>query len=260
MINNTNKGIQNIVANLKSKLAYIASHCSTMKISTIEGIQIIDSGFPSDTFNAAYGTAYNQNLIKQVIEYYAERGYPFAWWFENSDMACDMADFLSSAGLNFDEDNVAMVCDLESSCQVLAPNNGLVIKKCETEEDFRNFGDLIANLFEPKEENVQAYYKHVATLPTRNMKNLELFVGYVDGEPVSTTALFKTDVAGFYDISTKEELRCKGYGFAMLKHAMKVAYQQGLSTGVLQASPDGLRIYRQAGFKEVGNFQVWNKS
>ena len=153
-----------------------------------------------------------------------------------------------------------MICSLAEASQLPMPPSPLTIKSCANATDFHIFGDLIASLFDPKDENVQAYYDHLSQLPWRDMSELELFIGYVDNEPVSTATLFKTNVAGFYDISTKAAVRRNGYGAQMLRHAMQRAAEQGFEYGILQASPDGLGIYRQAGFNDAGNFQVWNKS
>lgn len=260
MKNNQDKLTQAVIENLKAKLAYIANSSKTMEVSTIGSTQLIDSGLPADTFNAAYGGTIDEESVKSVVSYYEQRGYPFAWWFEQSELSSEKADLLCSAGMAFDEDNVAMVCDLVASFNQPGIKTELVVKSCSSDEDFHIFGDLIASLFNPKEENVQLYYDRLADLSKEDMKDLELFVGYVDSKPVSTAVLFKTDVAGFYDISTKEDMRRRGYGAQMLKHAMSCAYEQGFTTGILQASPDGLGIYRQAGFEDIGHFQVWNKS
>lgn len=260
MINNQDKLIQAVIENLKAKLAYIANASETMEVLTLGYTQLIDSGLPADTFNAAYGGIVDERSVKAVADYYEQRSYPFAWWFEQSELCSGKSELLRSAGMEFDEDNIAMVCDLEASFNLPDIETELVIKLCTDGEDFQVFGDLISSLFNPKEDNVQLYYDRLSDLSKEDLKDLELFVGYVDGQPVSTAALFKTKVAGFYDISTKEDMRRKGYGAQMLKHAMSHAYKQGFTTGILQASPDGLGIYRNVGFKDIGVFQVWNKT
>ena len=50
----------------------------------------------------------------------------------------------------------------------------------------------------------------------------------------------------------------KGYGSAMFYTALIEAKNQGFNVGVLQASPDGLNIYKRFGYKEICEFNVWS--
>ncbi|KAF8818619.1 GNAT family N-acetyltransferase [Rickettsia endosymbiont of Cardiosporidium cionae] len=106
---------------------------------------------------------------------------------------------------------------------------------------------------------MKSFYKKISSIiPDQSRKNLRLFIGYVNDRPISTAGVFITDVAGIYDISTHPEMQNKGYGSAMFYTALKFALDNGLKEIVLQASEDGLGIYKRFGFEEICEFNVWS--
>ena len=97
----------------------------------------------------------------------------------------------------------------------------------------------------------------MADLPSNSIKDMVLFVGYENGYPVASSCLFLTEVAGIYDVATRPNKRKLGFGSALFYQALQEAKQRKYETAVLQASPDGLGIYKRFGFKEVCQFNVW---
>ena len=82
-------------------------------------------------------------------------------------------------------------------------------------------------------------------------KNTSVFVGYHNGEPVSSSAVFYSQgVAGLYWIVTKKHARRKGYGTAMTYAPMYEAKNRGYDIVILHASEMGAPVYTKIGFKE----------
>ena len=102
------------------------------------------------------------------------------------------------------------------------------------------------------------FYKKVSSIPEQSRQHLRLFIGYIDDKPVSTACVFFTDVAGIFDVSTHPKMQKKGYGSAMFYTALKCALDSGFKKVVLQASEDGIGIYKRFGFEEVCQFHVWS--
>ena len=117
---------------------------------------------------------------------------------------------------------------------------------------------MLASIFEPRCEYVERFYSKVSAISIKDRIKLRLFVGYVDDEPVATAAVFFSDVAGIYDVSTRPDMQKKGYGSAIFYSALKFARESGCKDIVLQASKDGLGIYKRFGFQEVCEFNVWS--
>ncbi|MDR0773487.1 MAG: GNAT family N-acetyltransferase [Wolbachia pipientis] len=252
--------IKNMENNIYKKLQYIPSKITTMSIGKIGQTLLVSSGMPSDTFNTAYGGVITSELADNVMKYYLNEKMPMAWWIgpssaQNSNLEVSM----KSAGFVHDELDVGMYCDLQDlSLDEYSLPAELFIKQCVNAKDFADFGDVLASIFDPVDEHVKMFYRKVSNLSKSERVNLKLFIGYVDDKPVSTGGLFLTEVAGIYDISTRPEMQKKGYGSAMFYTSLKFAKNKGVKYGVLQASQDGLNIYKRFGFEEICEFNVWN--
>jgi GNAT superfamily N-acetyltransferase len=85
-----------------------------------------------------------------------------------------------------------------------------------------------------------------------------IYVGYVDGAPVTTSSLLVTgDTAGVYWVGTLEAFRGRGLGEAMTWHALSEGAKLGCTVGVLQASDMGRPIYERMGFRVVSPYRTF---
>lgn len=64
------------------------------------------------------------------------------------------------------------------------------------------------------------------------------------------------DSIGIYDIATKEEMRGRGFGSTMFNFLLQEAQKLKNMYCVLQASPDGINIYKRSGFQAIGKMTV----
>lgn len=64
-------------------------------------------------------------------------------------------------------------------------------------------------------------------------------------------------VAGIYSMGVSERARRRGIGLALTRAASRVAREQGCDYAVLNATEDGIPVYRRAGFRSLGWGQTW---
>ena len=85
------------------------------------------------------------------------------------------------------------------------------------------------------------------------------YVGYAGGEPVSTTAVIHSgDVLGVYNVATLPAYQRRGYGEALMRHALADAQKRhGTRRVILQSTPVGLRLYERMGFRTVTRVSVY---
>ena len=84
------------------------------------------------------------------------------------------------------------------------------------------------------------------------------FVGYVNGEAVSTTSIvIGGGVVGVYNVGTLPGFQRRGYGEAVMRHALQEA-GGGIGRVILPSTPAGLRLYKRMGFREVGRVSVYS--
>ncbi|MEU7649193.1 GNAT family N-acetyltransferase [Streptomyces huasconensis] len=246
--------------NMMAKFAAFAERLPDFCVYRLAGIQYVDCGLQSDTFNTVFGWPTDVDDIETVTRHYREQGNPAAWWLSGSSPETE--EKLQRAGWVHEEYDVGMYLEH------LVPLPGQLsahsrVEYCDTAERFQDFGRTLSSIFEPENpveaENVRAIYllagEHREELPG----DLIQIVGYADEEPVSVATVYLTgNVAGIFDIATPKHRRNRGFGTEIFQQALRVAHQRGASTCVLQASPDGLNIYRKQGFVPSGSFTVWN--
>jgi N-acetylglutamate synthase len=79
-----------------------------------------------------------------------------------------------------------------------------------------------------------------------------VYVGYTDGQPVSTGLGIRTGrTVGIYNIATLETARRRGYGAAMTMRIVDDGAAEGCDVAILQASDMGRPIYERLGFRTV---------
>jgi ribosomal protein S18 acetylase RimI-like enzyme len=86
------------------------------------------------------------------------------------------------------------------------------------------------------------------------------YVGYVDGEPVSTAAVVMGGGAmGVYNVATLPGHQRRGYGEAVMRHAIEDAQREhGAGPVILQSTPAGYRLYERMGFRTVTRVAVYS--
>ena len=181
-----------------------------------------------------------------------------AWWIGPGSQTPDSDFILQSAGFHHAEYDVGMACDLTAVTLDYELPESLEVKECALPQSFSDFGVVLASIFSPEDDYVKTFYNQLAELDAASIPSLKLFIGYEQNKAVAISGLFLTKCAGFFDIATRPEHQKKGYGSAMFYAALVHAKKLGYEVGVLQASPDGLNIYKRFGFKEVCDFNVWS--
>jgi GNAT superfamily N-acetyltransferase len=85
-----------------------------------------------------------------------------------------------------------------------------------------------------------------------------IYVGYVDGQPVTSSSLLLSgQTAGVYWVGTIETHRKRGLGEAMTWHALREGARRGATVGILQASNMGKPIYERMGFHVVSPYRTF---
>ncbi len=85
------------------------------------------------------------------------------------------------------------------------------------------------------------------------------YVGYVDGEPVSTAAtVVGGGAVGVYNVATLPARRRGGYGEAVMRYALEEARREhGLTRTILQSTPQGFNLYWRMGYRTVTKVAVF---
>ena len=235
-----------------------------MSVKETKDYIAVNCGLPTDTFNII--TLLNSNLTEGIeelcaeIEYFNQKGFPMSVWCWDAKRENTLKNELLKLRLIEAENNIAMVADLQNNSSYNRHTSRFYNTKSNFAGTNQKFGETLANLFGTSEEgkNVQSYYNQISSLNLWNSDNMKLYLGLYKGEVVSVGSLVCTkDSVGIYDIATKEEMRGQGFGSTMFNFLLQEAEQLKNTYCVLQASPDGINIYKKSGFQVVGQMTVF---
>jgi len=244
-------------ANFLVHAAWAQSRVPGMTVSATRGVTVVDSGLACDTFNcilAARLTAETAAAaIAAALAHFAGVGRPFSWWVGPSDRPADLGARLEAAGLAAAEGELAMSASLGALPAADAPPAELVIERVATPAQLSDFAAVNAANWTPPDTNVLRFYALAASVLLSRESPLRFFVGRVGREAVATLELaIGGGVAGIYNVATVDRFRRRGFASAMLRRALEEARAAGLRTAFLQASPDGVGVYRRQGFAQFG--------
>ncbi|SEG63958.1 GNAT family N-acetyltransferase [Paenibacillus sp. UNC499MF] len=223
-----------------------------------------DCGLPSDTFNVTVLlhtrlTPEDEAILEEAVHYFTDKKYPMALWsWEDKDSVT--FETLRQASLKEAETNIAMYANLDALDPGTNCPADFRIKEITSREEAEQFGAVLASLFGESEEgvSVRAFYRKIAALPLEEQSPMKLYIGSYQGQPVSTgTLMFTDDSVGIYDIATLADFRGQSFGSAMFRFLIGEARKGKPRLCVLQASPDGIGIYKRAGFEPVCEVTVY---
>jgi GNAT superfamily N-acetyltransferase len=128
------------------------------------------------------------------------------------------------------------------------PPSGLRIVRAQDRNTLQHHADVCARGFGISPD-IMARVVSPALL---DMHDAEVYVGYVEGTPVTSSALFLNNgVAGVYNVATIESHRRKGLGAAMTWHAVRRGRELGCQFSGLLSSVMGQPVYERMGFRAI---------
>lgn len=236
----------------------IASQTAGMKAVHSNSLSYVDSGLSSDTFNVIHiqnGSKLTPEAMDSTLSYFKERQLKYCVWINKENLTEQVESHFADAPLSLQNEEKGMALEL-SSYQILQNTQHNRISIVNNRDLLSDYASVIASNWSPRDENVMCYYQNAATGYLNPDNGVQLLVYYQEGTPVSTVELFATDheTVGAYGFATLQTHRGKGIGSALLTFAMNQAKEQGYKYLILQASEDGIGIYRRFGFKEYTTY------
>lgn len=224
-------------------------------------LTIVDSTVPSDSFNCVIVRDLRgledegAREIAGICADFNAAGRPAAWWTCDGLREQFVAPELEKHHFIEDETDVGMLADLASIPQAVVPA-GFEIRLVNSAEGVLEFGGLLASL---TDAHTLAYYTAISRLDGLGSGPMRLFLGFFQGRAVGTASLFLDGETGhIFDVSTSDALRGRGLGTAMMRAVLEYARDTGARRVGLQASEEGLGVYRRMGFEEVCVFRVYS--
>lgn len=225
-------------------------------------IRAMHSGVECDDLNMVWNEkpliAKDIKKIRNIKDYFRKIKLPFWWWMFPCGQSQTTVDMLKAEGFSFIARVPSMLADLTTLHNDHFDSN-LPVIRAASEEEMSWWEEVSFTGFDFPPETRQQYRKFVRTLNMSSGSPQKFFLAFWDKKPVATTLLhLNKKAAGIYFVSTLAEHRKKGIGLNLVMATMHFAKQAGTQFVTLQSSPDGLRVYKQAGFKEYCQADVYS--
>ncbi|WP_273760450.1 GNAT family N-acetyltransferase [Bartonella sp. ML70XJBT.G] len=204
--------------NFCSKVRFLPKLSPKMKIVDFSnGVSCVNSAFSSDTFNIISAKNLQETIpvdqAKSIIDCFNAQKLPVAWWVGPHSSHYNINEVLLSMGLEHVETEVGMAAlaqDINSHVTSLPDN--FKIKEVESRQEFRDYGNVMASVFETFDEKAVRFYETIGRCYKKD-PDVEMFVGYINNNPIAICFCIKAHgVGGVYDIVTNPDFQKRGIG------------------------------------------------
>lgn len=220
------------------------------------GVLITCSGLPATVFNIAFVTRPLTDpdaALHEAAAFFDARKLPFLVRVrEGIDPTVE--DAAERAGMVSGGLLPSMI--LSPMREAPAPPVGLQIRIATGAAALRDHATVVADAFSFPVQVAQ----QVLTERLLALVDAELYVGYVDGQPVASSAMFAVHrTAGVYNVGCIGTQRRKGYGEAMTWHAVRRGAAMGCIMSSLQASEMGAPVYARMGYETPVHYKTFHR-
>ena len=222
----------------------------------------INSDIPFFIYNLVLQTdstsAGPASVVDAAIARAASRQVPMAWWLSPSEPVLEMGQHLEDKGFFHAASLTALAAELATLDEQATSPEGLTIRKVSSSADLETWCLIMTEVSEFPDFVQTAWLEMYQGMDITNDQQWHLYLGSVDGTPVSTSALFLgAGVAGIHGVTTIPEYRGRGIGGVMTHKPLLDARSQGYGVGVLYSSEMALGIYQKLGFQEFGEGKIY---
>jgi len=193
----------------------------------------------------------DESFIAETIQHFKDKKVEvFTWWLAPHLRPVDWEAILSVHGFRFSNDTPGMTVDLHELNEPVKDVPGLEIRPVLDAAMLRLWANVFVRGYglplDWEQSVFEIWMKLGLDFPVRN------YLGYLDGEPVSTSTVFYGGgAAGIYCVATLPAARGRGIGAALTLSPLLEARERGYRIGTLQSSEMGFNVYKKLGFKQV---------
>ena len=231
----------------------IAKATPGMRVYVQPGMTYVDSGLSCDTFNVLHindGAAVTSQSIINAITYYRQKGLAFCLWVCCENLTENVRTAIAALQLKQQNQEPGMVLALDQYQPVYHSGHSNAAGG-NNQKLVNDYAYVVAENWTPPDQNVLEYYRQVGPVILQNSTTVQFAVYYQNQQPVSVIEVFATDntTAGLYGLATLASYRGQGIGTSLLTFALNHCKKLGYSQVILQASDDGIGIYKKIGFE-----------
>lgn len=253
---------ENVADNLRESFRIVAASRGRGEVRELPGVSIASAGVTFQMFNTAFlsAPAVTESELQQRIllamSHFNVRGLEWAYWvcedWLDAHARRKSRQIFERQGLRHSVALPGMVA--ERIAPPVKPLPSLTVRRVgdtATREAFCAIGSVCFHV--PIVWFREVFDHHTV------WGRFAGYVGYRNEEPVSTAAIVLGGGAmGVYNVATMPEQQRRGYGEAVMRHALAEAQREhGLERSILQSTPAGYRLYERMGYRTVTRISVY---
>jgi GNAT superfamily N-acetyltransferase len=252
-----------VADNLRESFRVIAASRNAGELRELPGVSIASAGVTFQMFNSAFlstPVASEAEMARRLTlssVHFNARGLEWAYWVCEDWIAPPARkkarQLFEKQGLRHSVDLPGLVAHrLEQPARKLPYIDVRRVRGGATAADFCAIGSVCFHV-------PIAWFSEVFDSQSVWDKFFS-YVGYVNGEAVSTAAVVVGSGAlGVYNVATLPGRQCRGYGEAIMRYALEDARRNtGIEQTILQSTPAGLRLYHRMGYRTVTKVWVYS--
>ncbi len=251
-----------VAENLRESFRAIAASRTAGENRELRGLSIAAAGVAFQMFNAAFlstPVASETELAQRISlasVHFAARGLEWAFWvcedFMEPRASRRSRQIFERNGLRFSVELPGMVA--ERIAPPVKPLPALEIHRVADAATRAAFCGIGSTCFHVPIAWLSEVFDGAGV-----WQRFNAHVAYVDGEPVATAAtVLGGGAVGVYNVATLPDHRRRGYGEAVMRHALEEARREhGIERTTLQSTPAGYGIYERMGYHTVTRVSVY---
>jgi len=255
-------GFETVESNLRDSFRVLAVRRPSGEVREYPGVSIASAGVVFQMFNAAFFSApvpdeaELERRIALAAVHFKARGLDWAWWvcedWIHERLRGRLRHVFRNQRLRLSVEMPGMIAErINPPVRPLPPITIRPVRDAGTRNDFCAVGSVCFNV-------PPAWFREV--FDTQQVwERFSGFVGYMDGEPVSTAAtVIGAGAVGVYNVATLPGHQRHGCGEAIMRYALDRAREAtGLERSVLQSTTQGFPLYCRMGYRTVTKVAVY---
>ena len=217
------------------------------------GAAAVFTGIDVGGFNGVWTTSREvaSDLVVELLDRVAATGVPYSLHLrEGTDP--QLTQIARARGMALDSEEPVMILSETASLEP-ALETGARIRQLGPHEG-RIHARIAAEVFGDSVEVTEAG----ATPAILASPGMRCYVAEVDGDPIATaTGVEHAGSLAIIAVATLPQHRGRGYGSALIAHAVVDGFAAGAEWAWLQTSADGAGLYERIGFRTVETEAVW---
>lgn len=206
------------------------------------------------------GVPYNelQEFVLNTVDLYKQKSLPLMWLNWSINESPELVSILNDSGFEKVGSMPGMAMEIKGIAYDKNETPGFEIKSVFDENDFGSFIETITSSFSLPDLLVKSIQKQFANIGFNESSPIRHYIGYLNGVPVSTVTSFRHgDTIGIYNVAAVENVRGRGIGRMMTMHPLLIEKEKGCSAAILHSSVLGYNLYKEIGFKDYVDIDLY---